>query len=224
MATSIAGPARKRGTYAKGRAARDLILQTALDVIGRKGYTATSLRDIADEAGMTQAGLLHHFDTKENLLTEVLRRRDDVDRQQFSPADITEMPLIIQLAHHNMEVPGLVQLYVSLQAAAVNPDHPCHDYFRERDLVVQGRISRDIQKRQEAGTFDPGADAQLIARMLLALSDGLQAEWAINPAIDLGGTLEAFWKTYARTSAIAASAGTGTERNEPGQGAVFEVP
>lgn len=199
MAASTDVPARRRGSYAKGRAARELILQTALDVIGRKGYTATSLRDIADEAGMTQAGLLHHFDTKENLLAEVLRKRDEVDRQHFSPADITELPLIIQLAHHNMEVPGLVQLYVSLQAAAVNPDHPCHDYFRERDLVVHGRITRDIEKRQNAGTFDADADAKVIARMLLALSDGLQAEWAINPDIDLAGTLDAFWNSYART-------------------------
>ena len=198
MAASTEVPARRRGSYAKGRAARELILQTALDVIGRKGYTATSLRDIADEAGMTQAGLLHHFDTKENLLAEVLRKRDEVDRQHFSPADITELPLIIQLAHHNMEVPGLVQLYVSLQAAAVNPEHPCHDYFRERDLVVHGRITRDIEKRQRAGTFDADADAKVISRMLLALSDGLQAEWAINPDVDLAGTLDAFWNSYVR--------------------------
>jgi beta-glucosidase len=199
MAASTEVPARRRGSYAKGRAARELILQTALDVIGRKGYTATSLRDIADEAGMTQAGLLHHFDTKENLLAEVLRKRDEVDRQHFSPADVTELPLIIQLAHHNMEVPGLVQLYVSLQAAAVNPEHPCHDYFRERDLVVHGRITRDIERRQKAGTFDADADGSVIARMLLALSDGLQAEWAINPELDLAGTLDAFWNSYART-------------------------
>lgn len=198
MAARTEVPARRRGTYAKGRAARELILQTALEVISRKGYTATSLRDIADEAGMTQAGLLHHFDTKENLLAEVLRKRDEVDRQHFSPADVTQLPLVIQIAHHNMEVPGLVQLYVSLQAAAVNPDHPCHDYFRDRDLLVHGRITRDIEKRQKAGTFDPGADPRLISRLLLALSDGLQAEWAINPDIDMAGTLDAFWNSYVR--------------------------
>jgi beta-glucosidase len=205
MAAGTDLPARRRGTYAKGRAARELILQTALDVIGRKGYTATSLRDIADQAGMTQAGLLHHFDTKENLLTEVLRKRDEVDRQHFSPAEVTELPLIIQLAHHNMEVPGLVQLYVSLQAAAGNPEHPCHDYFRDRDVVVHGRITRDIERRQKAGTFDPDADPRLVARWLLALSDGLQAEWLINPELDLAGALDAFWYTYARGGAAAPS-------------------
>lgn len=215
MAANTELPAGRRGPYAKGRAARELILQTALEVIGRKGYTATSLRDIADEAGMTQAGLLHHFDTKENLLAEVLRKRDEVDRQHFSPAGVTELPLVIQLARHNMEVPGLVQLYVSLQAAAVNPEHPCHDYFRDRDLVVHDRITRDIEKRQKAGTFDPAADAKLISRMLLALSDGLQAEWAINPDLDLPGTLEAFWNSYART-------GQGVPPAEEARNARFE--
>lgn len=209
MAANTEVPPRRRGTYAKGRAARELILETALEVIGKKGYTATSLRDIADEAGMTQAGLLHHFDTKENLLAEVLRKRDEVDRQHFSPVDITQLPLIIQLAHHNMEVPGLVQLYVSLQAAAVNPEHPCHDYFRDRDLVVHARITRDIEKRQQAGTFSPDADPSVIARMLLALSDGLQAEWAINPAVDLAGTLDAFWSSYVRTSPTVPAAAEG---------------
>ena len=194
---------RRRGPYAKGLAARELILQTALEVLGRKGYSATSLRDIAEEVGMTQAGLLHHFDTKENLLAEVLRKRDEVDRQKFSPADVSELPLIIQLAHHNMEVPGLVQLYVSLQAAATDPDHPCHEYFRERDLVVHSRIARDIEKRQKAGRFDPDVDADVIARMLLALSDGLQLEWAVNSNVDLAGTLDAFWNHYARPGAAA---------------------
>lgn len=207
--TTDAAPiaARRRGPYAKGRAAKELILHTALEVIGRKGYSATSLRDIAEQAGMTQAGLLHHFDTKENLLAEVLRKRDEVDRQHFSPANVTELPLIIQLAHHNMEVPGLVQLYVSLQAAATDAAHPCHEYFRERDLVVMGRIARDIEKRQAAGTFDPSVEAPMVARMLLALSDGLQAEWAVNPDIDLGGTLHAFWNQYVRDG----TSGSGTE-------------
>src|SRR5213595_2586783 len=94
----------RRGSYARGRATKENILRTALEVIGRKGYSATILRDIADEVGMTQAGLLHHFDTKENLLAEVLRKRDEVNREILAPsADVTELPLIIRLAHHNVE-------------------------------------------------------------------------------------------------------------------------
>lgn len=191
----------RRGSYARGRATKENILRSALDVVGRNGYGATILRDIADEVGMTQAGLLHHFDTKEKLLAEVLRKRDEVNREILTPSsDLDELPLIIKLAHHNVEVPGLVQLYVRLQAEAVDPEHPSHEYFLDRDVVTHSRVTRDIERRQKAGLFDPEADAAVVARMLLALSDGLQSQWAIDPTIDLPGTVDALWNKYARPS------------------------
>ena len=73
--------------------------------------------------------------------------------------------------------------------------------------MVHGRVTRDIERRQEAGTFDPDVDAHVAARTLLALSDGLQAEWAIDPSIDLPGILEEFWRRYARPS-VGADAST----------------
>ena len=44
------------------------------------GYRGTSLADVAQAAGLSNAGLLHHFPSKEQLLIEVLRRRDEADR------------------------------------------------------------------------------------------------------------------------------------------------
>lgn len=108
-----------------------------------------------------------------------------------------------------MEVPGLVQLYVSLQAAAVSTEHPCHGYFRDHDVVVHGRNTRDIERHQKAGTFDPDADPRLVARWLLALSDGLQAEWLINPELDLAGALNAFRSSFARTRPAGSSIAEG---------------
>jgi beta-glucosidase len=196
----------KRGPYLRGRESRELILTTALDVVGHKGFGATSLRDIAAAAGMTQAGLLHHFGTKESLLIEVLRKRDEVNRAQLGDSPDEDLPLTIRLARHNLQIPGLIHLFVSLEAAAGDPQHPCHAYFRERDAVVHRRVTRDIERRQEAGTFDPDADADVVARMLLALSDGLQAEWAVDPSIDVPGVLEAFWRRYVRAPVGAATA------------------
>lgn len=196
MATGTEARPYRRGTYAKGRATKDNILKTALSVIGRKGYSATYLRDIAEEVGITQAGLLHHFENKENLLAEVLRKRDDINREQYSPSDLREPPLVIQLAHHNINEPGLIQLYVSLAAAAADPEHPCHQYFLDRDAFVVSRIQRDVELRQEAGLFDPTVDGAVVARTLFALSDGLQAQWVVNPAIDLPGTLDAYWNQF----------------------------
>jgi beta-glucosidase len=167
---------------------------------------------------MTQAGLLHHFGTKESLLMEVLRKRDAVGRELLGDSPDDDLPLTIRLARHNLQIPGLIHLFVSLAAAAGDPQHPCHAWFRERDAVVHERVARDIARRQEAGTFDPDVDAHVAARMLLALSDGLQAEWAIDPSVDLPGVLEAFWRQWARPSVRAGHDATTRSPSHPSPG------
>ena len=184
-----------RRTYAQGRESQDLILETALGVIERKGYSATSLRDIAAEVGMTQAGLLHHFGTKENLLVEVLRQRDIVNRRNLA-AQHGDEPMTIRVARHNTHVPALVHLYVSLEAAAADPAHPGHEFFRRREDEVLASMRRDIEARQLAGGFPADVDAAKVARVFLALSDGLQAQWGVNSDVDLPGTIEWLWDQF----------------------------
>ena len=184
-----------RRSYSQGRESQDLILETALEVIQRKGYSATSLRDIAAEVGMTQAGLLHHFGTKENLLAEVLRQRDIVNRRILA-AQPGDEPTSIRVARHNTHLPGLVHLYASLQAAAADPAHPAHEFFLRRDTELHGVMTRDIQARQREGSFPADADAASVARVFLAISDGLQAQWGVNPELDLVGTIEWLWKQF----------------------------
>jgi AcrR family transcriptional regulator len=55
---------------------RSEILDVALDLFSRNGYDRTSVREIARRVDLSQAGLLHYFNSKEELFTEVLRRRD----------------------------------------------------------------------------------------------------------------------------------------------------
>lgn len=190
MTTPKTGTRGARGPYARGRANRDLILDTALRIIGTKGYNAMSLGDIAAEVGMTQAGLLHHFQTKESLLTEILRRRDVVDNQVIGD---DRYPRAIYLARHNLEVPGLMQLFVNLQAAGADPSHPAHDYFKQRYARVQASIADDIRDRQARGIFSTATDPDDFARLIIAVFDGLQSEWCIDPTVDLVGTLERIW-------------------------------
>src|SRR5919107_1273183 len=55
------------------------ILEAAMSVFGERGYANGSLQDIADRVGMTHAGVLHHFGSKEQLLIALLEYRDDAD-------------------------------------------------------------------------------------------------------------------------------------------------
>ncbi|HWC33969.1 MAG TPA: helix-turn-helix domain-containing protein [Mycobacteriales bacterium] len=52
---------------------REQILQTALELFSTQGYDSTSLRQIADQQGLTKAALYYHFPAKELLLIELVR-------------------------------------------------------------------------------------------------------------------------------------------------------
>ncbi|MFF3330730.1 TetR/AcrR family transcriptional regulator [Streptomyces sp. NPDC002888] len=52
---------------------RGELLNTAAEVFAEQGYNATTVRKIADHAGMLAGSLYYHFDSKESMLEEILR-------------------------------------------------------------------------------------------------------------------------------------------------------
>lgn len=69
MATS---PAPLRSHTPKGRAARENVLQAAEALLAAHGFHGTSMRDVAEAAGVPLASLLYHFRKKEQLHAAVL--------------------------------------------------------------------------------------------------------------------------------------------------------
>lgn len=61
----------KTETAARQRATRATILAQAADLFWAKGYTATSMTEVAASLGMQKASLYHHIRTKESLLFEL---------------------------------------------------------------------------------------------------------------------------------------------------------
>jgi AcrR family transcriptional regulator len=60
---------------ARGALKREQILDAAAKVFARRGYTSTTLSEIAEEVGSAGAGsLYYHFQSREHLVEEVLRR------------------------------------------------------------------------------------------------------------------------------------------------------
>ncbi|MEV5312223.1 TetR/AcrR family transcriptional regulator [Streptomyces sp. NPDC052610] len=54
-------------------ARRRELLDIAAEVFAEQGYNATTVRRIADHAGMLAGSLYYHFDSKESMLEEILR-------------------------------------------------------------------------------------------------------------------------------------------------------
>ena len=64
---------RRRANGGTGSARRAQLLAIAAEMFATRGYSQTTVRDIADEAGILSGSLYHHFDSKEAMLTEILR-------------------------------------------------------------------------------------------------------------------------------------------------------
>ena len=52
---------------------RDELLELAATMFAERGLRATTVRDIADSAGILSGSLYHHFASKEEMVDEVLR-------------------------------------------------------------------------------------------------------------------------------------------------------
>jgi len=64
---------------------RTLILDTALKLFAHRGYGATSVRDIAEEAGLSKGNVYHHFEDKESIFRALLDRYFDAMSQPDFP-------------------------------------------------------------------------------------------------------------------------------------------
>ncbi|WP_245642441.1 TetR/AcrR family transcriptional regulator [Nonomuraea candida] len=173
----------RRG-YASGAARRERILATALLEFAEHGYRGASLARIAERVELSQAGLLHHFRSKELLLVAVLEYRDEMDARRFDlgrVGGIAALRALVDVVAHNSRVPGLVQLFAVISGEAVTPGHPGHDWARRRYRRLRADVAAALRRGAELGEFRSDLDAESHADRLIAMVDGLQTQWLIDP-------------------------------------------
>ncbi|OAH09481.1 TetR/AcrR family transcriptional regulator [Streptomyces jeddahensis] len=173
----------KRGPYEKGEAKRKEILHAALEIFAAEGYRGTSLRKVAAKCNLSLPGLMHYFDSKEDLLTQVLRMRDETARARQN--ERTGPESYREIIRENARTPGLVELFVSMAAAAGEPGHPAHAHFAERYPVLRERTAAFVRKRMDEGRMTTAIPAERLAVLLLAVADGIQLQWLIDRSMDM---------------------------------------
>jgi len=176
-------------------AKREQILKAAVEIFGNKGSTNGTLADVAEQVGITHAGVLHHFGSKQKLLLEVLAYRDQADVAELAEKHIPGGPELflhlVRTAFANEKRPGIVQAYTVLSAESVTDDHPARDYFEERYTTLRREVTAAFHELcAQEGVRDPGTIAAASAA-ILAVMDGLQLQWLLHPGtVELGETSE----------------------------------
>lgn len=189
---SDAGASRARGPYAKGLARRQQILDRAIDVFARRGSAGTSLRAIAQELGVSHAALTHYFTSREQLLVEVYREAERQHGEAEPHAfDASPVEIMAESARRNHSVPGLVQLYSTLVAAALEHGHDdATEFATTRFARVRADLVERVERSQAAGRMRDDVDPDAVASLVIAASDGLQTQWMLDESVPQGEALD----------------------------------
>ncbi|WP_442480942.1 TetR/AcrR family transcriptional regulator [Streptomyces kroppenstedtii] len=166
-----------------------------MDTFAARGYNNASLAEIADRAGLTQAGVLHYFRSKSLLLTSVLELRDDTDIEQLGterPRGLRFLHHLVETARRNAEREGIVRLYAVLSAESVTDDHPAQEYFRSRYAGLRDFVADALTETCRLGDGEADAErARHAANAIIAVMDGLQIQWLLDPtAVDMAASTE----------------------------------
>lgn len=164
-----------------GSDTRTEIISVAMRLFVDNGYDKTSLREIADEIGVTKAALYYHFRTKEDIVRaamdayagRVTATVDWLESHQDDPG------------RHEELVDRFMTLFtedgsVALRFGQSNPTVMSREDFGERHV---GQI-----KRMVALLAGPGAGPEHVIRA--TLSFGALVIGTMNPITELGGTVE----------------------------------
>jgi AcrR family transcriptional regulator len=200
MSDAPAGRTRgPRGAYSKTARRRVEILDAALNVFGQEGYRSGSIREVATRIGLSEAGLLHHFASKSELLTAVLEHRDELARPAITaePQDGLELlRSLVELAKKSAREPGVIELFAILSTEATAPDHPAHDYFRDRYARVRTMLESAFVDLEERRLMASGVDVGFATTSTIALWDGLQIQWLYEPhSVDVAAALERHFRS-----------------------------
>jgi AcrR family transcriptional regulator len=182
--TGLMPLSKPRGQYAKGAERREQIIQTATDVFATEGFEGTALKRVAELVGVKEATLFHYFRGKQELLTAVLAERD----RRSLAATMGEgdgLPLMVRSAERNRHEPGLTTLYAVASATANDPGHDSHGYFKDRYAELVQVLAADIERRQSTGEARSDVPARDLARLVVAVSDGLQLQWLYDKEVNM---------------------------------------
>lgn len=157
---------------------REAVLQAALDVIVERGLANTRMSDIAERAGMSAGNILYYFESKDDLLMELLRWSEDLLLRRA----ITEFE---RLPSHQERLRRLTELAVPsgpsdpgwilwLEVWSLSPhDERIGEGHANLDRRWIGFLTELVRSGQEAGEFSTETEPADFAVRYGAMMDGL---------------------------------------------------
>lgn len=179
-----ADPKDPKGSRRRGRpprVGREDVIEAAAELFARRGYRNTTLAAIAKSIGVTDASVLHYFESKLAILEAVLSRDEESGNAEFlAMIKAGGLDALHQLSGWGAVMEKNVQatrLLVVLSAESLSEGSELHGRFEQRYRYVRRRLTTAIQAGMDAGEIRPDVDAGHEATAVLAFLDGLRLQW-----------------------------------------------
>ena len=150
---------------------REVILREAAELFARQGVAATTVREIADAAGILSGSLYHHFDSKESMVEALLRDfLDQVGREYVTVVsrDTDPVSTLRALVHDAFESLGANPAALAVMINEFNflVQFPRFAYLREGAEETERLWSGVIEDGMRTGDIRSDIEPRMIYRFM----------------------------------------------------------
>lgn len=133
------------------------ILSATISIIGKNGYTASSIRDIAKEAGVTPGLIMQRFDSKEQLVLQALFQTNQVWSDLYIPEDMTAYEMLTRIIRdaknmYENDKEGFEFIYMM----SISTDAPNTFQTLQKEIFYERGMYRTLKTAQDEGKIPNG--------------------------------------------------------------------
>ena len=168
------------------------VLEAAMNCFWAQGYELTSVRDLAEQMGITGASLYNAFGDKRSLYRQALRHyleqtvRDRVarlERLRPFPAIRTFFDEIVERSVKDRQHRGCMLVNSALELAPYDPEF--QKIVAEEMIFIEAFFRRSIEAGQKDGTILAIRPAAELAKLLLSVLLGIRVLARTRPQRDV---------------------------------------
>jgi len=179
-------------------------MAAAIDCFAHHGYQGTSIDRIARAAGVTKGALYYHFRDKEDLLFEAVKNRigdfeHHVLQEVSSDEDaLTSLRRVLDACLLTATESNHRRFIITLMVEALDTNPGLSGVFRLVLRRMRAFLVELIERGQAAGTMRSTADAEEVARLIVATIVGAEIQHYQDPdEVDLRAVLDAHFRQLA---------------------------
>ena len=168
-------------TVSKGEQTRSLILETALEMFGERGYEETTMRAIAEKAGVAIGNTYYHFRSKEHLIQAYYERMHEIHLESCAELLKRERALKGRLLGVMAQILENMAPYHQfagiLFKTAADPQSPLNPFSPESEHARRASIELFAQVAQGTKTKIPPDLAAELPTLLWLYHMGIVLFW-----------------------------------------------